>query len=273
MIRNSDGHRAVDLIHSMQAERGFSDMCRREYLYHWQRFGAWAGTTSVIVTDEDCGRFLTWMQAQGRAAKYCHSIRASLTCVRNAAADRGWCGRPRIRPVRVPEARPVAWTRDEVSQLVTAAGRLPGVYGARSRAAWWQTCIQGAWHTGLRRWDLLHLERGQFDGDGLAEVCQHKTKKLVVVQLPLCVLAELPDRGVLWPWPYSYESFRVTFARIVGASGVPTGPWSRLRKSAGTAAEEIAPGCGHLLLGNERRTFEAAYWSRKKTPPVVLPGV
>jgi len=264
---------AAGLINALYQERGFSDLCRRDYLYHWAGLAKWCGSSSVDVSDEMCGRYLSWLESRGKSAKYCHSIRASLMAVRNAAADRGLCERPKIRLVRVPESRPVAWSREEVSSLVAAAGTLNGRYASRRRAEWWQSAIRGAWHTGLRRGDQLGLERCQFDCQGLADVVQHKTGKLVPVRLPVDLPESLPQTGRLWPWPYSYENFRLTFRRIVQVSAVRAGSWKRLRKSAGTAAEELAPGRGHLLLGHERRTFEAAYWDRGREPPVALPPV
>jgi hypothetical protein len=267
----STANSAAEFILRLQQERGFCDAAREMYHYAWQGLGRFCGRWDIEVDDETCGRFLSYLQKIGRSAHYIHSVRASLAVVRNAAHDKGIGSRPHIRPVKLPDLHPQRWTQDEVANLVRAAHSVQGLYGIRrTKAHWWSTAIRGAWHLGVRWKDQMRLEKGQFDSQGICLLEQHKTGKLVPISLPLDFLGDLPT-GRMWPWPYTYECFRKTFAAIVEASSIRPGPWKRLRKSAGNAAEELAPGRGHEFLGNERRTFEKYYLEKNGHPVVILP--
>ena len=263
-------HTATEIIEAMREERGFSAECAKTYRCHWRMLGQFSGSSDVCVSDETCGRFLSYLEQQGKARYYVRSVRASLLAVRNAASDYGLCERPKIRAVKVPELHPQAWSREEVQTLVKTARELSGTVNTRQAGEWWSTAIQGAWHLGVRLTDQLAIKRCQFDQDGVARFNQHKTGRLIVCSLPLTLLDSIPSRGRLWPWPHSYEHFRRVFAGIVKNAEIRRGPWKQIRKSAGNEAERLRPGQGHLFLGNERRTFERHYQVRSMHPAVML---
>jgi integrase len=148
--------------------------------------------------------------------------------------------------------------------LIVAAAALPGCFRTLdlSRAEYFSTLIRVAWDSGLRRRDLHKLRTRDLQPEWVHY--QQKTAKPVRVRLRASTLdvvkrwARRPD-AVLWPLWGTDEVFRSTFAKIVRTAGIPPGPFKRIRKSSGTAAEAACPGAGHLLLGNTRRVFERHY--------------
>ena len=255
--------RVTEFLTDLQQEKGFADETCRTYRSHWKCACRWLGDDDLFsLTVRDLNRYLTSCERDGHAAATIQSIRASLSAVLRAAQER-WPGvapAGKVRRVRQPVVLPQTWTVAEVQRLIEAAN-----------TRWWNTLLRGAWYTGLRRTDLLLLERQQFDGEGVAEIVQHKTGKRLAIAMPVSLLQELPHVGKLWTWRLSYETFRRQFAAIVKRAAIPRGPFKRIRKSAGNEAERLRPWCGHLFLGNERRTFERHYLARSGQPVVRLP--
>jgi hypothetical protein len=130
------------------------------------------------------------------------------------------------------------------------------------RAVYFDTLIRTAWDTALRRRDLHRLRHDQIGPDWVDT--QHKTRKAIRARLRPSTLAAIERWGrapdcVLWPLWGSETVFTDTFNKIVAAAGLEHAPWKTIRKSAGTAAEALAPGHGHELLGNTRQVFERHY--------------
>lgn len=259
MIRHPSVREWID---QYVTERQMGDSGARVLRCHWRCWFRWAGDERWPA-GSDVARYLAHM-APTHAAASLVGVRASLLSVTRWAAEQGVCEAVRCRPVRAPELLPEAWTVDEV-RLLVAAGY--------DRGEWWGSVIQAGWHSGLRWLDVTRIERRQFDGGGNGCLIQHKTGRAVAVWLPPMLIATRPATGPMWAWRWSYEHFRRQFVEVVSAAGIPHGSWKRLRKSAGNAAEELAPGRGHLVLGNTRRVFEAAYLVRSASPVVRLPLV
>ena len=266
-----------ELLAALQLESGFTDETLRVYQSHWKGACEWLGMWAFEqIGVSDLNRYLTFCERNGHAASTVHSIRRSLLVAMRAAHER-WpqlVPKPKLRKVRRADLLPEAWTRHEVSLVVAAAESYHGwLPGWERRSDWWASFCEAAWHTGLRRTDLLLLERGEFDQSGNAVIRQHKTGKRIPIWLPANVLEARPDRGKLWVWKLSYETFRRQFSEIVSIAGIPSGPFKRLRKSAGNEAERLRPGMGHEFLGNERRTFERYYRLPTNLPITTLPSV
>jgi len=268
----------MEWLDSLQLERGFGPAARRNYEGTIRRLGRFCGRT-LTVADwccDDCNRYLAHLFDCGRSPQYVASVRAHLHALCTGLRDAGLLERVRLRPVRRPQPVIDCWDRHEVAALVLAAGRLHVDYRGLPRSWYWQTLIRAAWHTGLRRTDLLGLRRECISPHGSATIQQHKTGRLVAVGMPASLVEQIDSRGplgIIWPWPYSYEHFRREFGRIVAAAGIRPGPWKWLRRASGNAAEQLAPGLGHLHLGNERRTFERSYLRRQSLPLVRLRSV
>lgn len=267
MIRHDDQDSLYRWIDTYQLRHDISEETAAFYRRSIATFERWTG---CVLGPETCDETvvnsgLKRMIDAGRSPHYVRSVRTGVLTIWRDMADAGRCGPPgRIRPVRLGVPIVEVWSPEDVGRLVAAAGELHGTFRTTGldRATYWETLIRTAWDTALRRRDLQQLRRRQV---GLEWVhWQHKTHKPLRVRLRASTL-EAIDRwhrhqdAVLWPPWGTDEAFRAAFRRIVSAAGIAAGPWKRIRKSAGTAAERCCPGTGHLLLGNTRAVFERHY--------------
>lgn len=190
------------------------------------------------------------------------------------------CPRCRLKSWRTPELRVEVWSVDDVRRLVAACSiAFVNTSGFRSvwpwpREAYWRTLIAAAWSTGLSQIDLLSLHRKTI-GDGTWYQTRHKTGKGVTCCISPSVLREIDKHGItgiIWAHPATEEGWRGQFRRIVEEAGL-TGTFKKLRKSAGTHAEKMVPGCGHMFLAHSRKTFESNYYAAPNEPVVRLPEV
>lgn len=228
----------------------------------------WAGEPMTVETIRDDlvnGAILKMIRA-GRSPHYARSLKAGVLAVWRDWADAGVVDYPRrIRPIRSGPLDVRIWTPEEVRQILSAARRLPGEFRnlRLNRAKYFETLILTCWDTALRRRDLHRLRRNEVGPDWVDR--QNKTRKPIRARLRPSTLVAIDAWGrgpeaLLWPLWGSDEAFRATWDRIVLDSGVAEpGPFKKLRKSAGTAAEAVCPGAGHLLLGNTRKVFERHY--------------
>jgi len=229
--------------------------------------GRWAGAdlTAGTISDDLVNRALVALIHGGRSPHYARSLKTAVAAVWRDMADAGLCAPPRrLRKIRTYPPQFTVWGPEEMRQLLDAATALPGRFRTLplDRGSYFATMIRAAWDTALRRRDLHRLRRQDVSADWVDR--QHKTGKPIRARLrdstlqAIDALGRSPD-DLLWPLWGSDEVFRATWNRIVRDAGLPHSPWKTLRKSAGTAAEIIQPGAGHLLLGNTRRVFERHY--------------
>lgn len=229
--------------------------------------GNWAGDRLPLagMCDRRLNSALVAMQEAGRSTDYIRSIKSGVLCVWRDAADAGQCDPPRkIRRLRALVKPPAIWSAEEISKLVIAADTLQGEFRTLplSRSRWWHTLICAAWDSGLRRRDLHRLTREDCKSEFVWK--QNKTQKPVKVRLRQATLAAIDAWGrtddvPLWPLWGTDNAFLYDWHRIVAGAGIPYGPFKRIRKSAGTAAEQVTPGAGHYMLGNTRAVFERSY--------------
>ncbi len=227
----------------------------------------WIGEplTTASISDGLVNGALQKLIQSGRSPHYARSLKTAVLATWRDWADAGHVEYPRrIRPIRSGPPAIKIWTPEEMSRLLAAARQLPGEFRSLrlNRAKYFETMILTVWDCALRRRDLHRLRRNEVGPDWIDH--QNKTKKPIRVRLRPGTLAAIEAWGrgpdaVLWPLWGSDEVFRATFNRIVRDAGIPPAPWKTIRKSAGTAAEAICPGSGHLLLGNTRRVFERHY--------------
>lgn len=241
----------------------------------------WHGAPLTLdnLSDRIVNSIVVSMLESGRSPNYVRSIQQALLALWRDAAVADMCRPPRrIRTIRCSRHRPAVWTPQDIRDILASAGRLRGTLGRSGlcRRSYWSTLIRTAWDTGLRRKDLHRLTRADLT-DG-AVWMQHKTDKPVRLRLRASTLeaidrwGRLPD-DVLWPLWGSETAFQAAWRSLIWHAGVQPGPFRRIRKSAGTAAEEVQPGAGHFLLGNTRAVFEHHYLDESKIIPPQPPEI
>lgn len=219
------------------------------------------------LTDDVVNSLLRRMSLDGYSPSYVRSRRNHLIALWRLAAEQGLAAPPQwVRPVRVPQRTPLAWSREQVERLLREAGRLDGRYRRLDcrRAAWWDLAIRLAWDAGLRRCDQLAAARSEVDDAGRVFVVQRKTGKALPPRLLAPeTLRRLdafldPARELLCPWPFSENHFCGEFRTIVERSHLEGG-WHKLRRSSGTAVEAEYPGFGAAHLGDSEQVFRRHY--------------
>lgn len=215
------------------------------------------------MSDELVNRFLRDYASASKPHTVA-SKRRQLLALWRAASEEGLCKPPRkIRAVRLPETRRDVWSADEVRRLAEAcekvAGRIPisEIQTGPALAA----LVRAAWDTGMRRSDLLRLERAHAEHDGWLEIVQRKTGRLV-----LCRLSETtrklilrtfddwaPQRKLIWPGGHAVaRRLSAMVAELAEEQGLRSSraPFKKLRRSSITAVEQAAPGTGYLQAGH-----------------------
>lgn len=162
------------------------------------------------------------------------------TLVRHAVKERVTAPFPRpIRAVKftLPPVR--AWSREELAHILSVASQMPrGTRHCKYNVllpAW----VQVAFCTGLRRADLLAIERAQIRGNRLA-VTQEKTGHVHVAVLndaALAAIATLPIRGQRIFGDLISEVQIVRVMRRLVKRSVQIGTGKYLRRSSATYAE------------------------------------
>ncbi len=229
----------------------------------WSVFRAWLseqppGTT---FSAQSVSQFLLAKQIAGRSPDYRRSLRNGLVALLRHRGDTD-----RVRPVKLRPLEPECWTTEQVVRLVATARQ----YRYRRDPDYWPTLIEAAYYTGLCQVDLETITRVHIAPDGTVCIRRSRTGKRVVAWLPTEILASRPGTGPLWPRQISAEMFRRHFAKIVTMAGL-AGTFKRLRKSSGTAVEQLYPGRGHEHLANSRAVFERHYLAASHVPPALLP--
>jgi integrase len=270
MIRRTRPKTLREYLAEYQLSRDLRSGTVRQYRIAVSLLDRWAG--HAVRLDELDERLASeWLAAYAETAAP-HTVRAkkqSVLSLWRAASDEGLCDEPRarrVRRVRLPELVVVAWTRDEVEQLLAAAATLPRWHrcGLR-RAAWWDLAIRVAWDSGIRWGDLVALRVDQIGPDGAGTLSQSKTRKVSSFRLSPSTLAALRSsleacpRRLVCPWPTSPETFRDQMTRLVAKAGVRPGTWKWIRRGSGTDVELQARGLGHRHLGNTPAVFRASY--------------
>ena len=200
-----------------------------------------------------------------------------------------WCAKKRMtrtdgqliefpdyaRP-RVPRPRPVAYTADELQQLVSTAkhrkGRISGV-----PAAWyWSTKILAMFQTGERIGAVLAIRWGEVDLERCSLTFLAATRKGHRETITRAISPDLagmmrpqrrPAEALVWPWledrePLSvYPSLRV----LCRTAGVPYHPFHSIRKSTASYLKKAGRSAKTQLGHSSEEMAEQHYYDERIT--------
>jgi len=187
----------------------------------------------------------------------------------------------RVRRVRIPPRRPIAWTPIEVARLADEAGRMPGRWRGTKirRGPNLRALVLADWSLGIRLGDLLRVRCASVAESRVVEIRQHKTGVPVVATLSeiawlaiACTVADEPARDLVWP---QADNTYQTWIRTLRAR-IPIRPGSIkwIRRAAATAAEREHPGDGSRVLGHLRADTARYYLDRSQLDrPIVVPAL
>jgi integrase len=228
---------------------------------------------------QSVNEFLVYLQSMGKRPDTVAGYRRAIMVVWNVAYLEGDAHIPplRVRRIRTPREPVDAFTMAEIRILLETARGLTGYFpnGVR-RADFWTAVIHLAYSTGLRRGDLLQLERAQILENGVARVLQHKTGYQITVRISsdgLAAVNRMAGARAL-PWPYHSNALSRQFRSLVKAAGIRPGQFRWLRRSSASYAEQDCPGNGSRILGHRSsRIFGDFYEDQTIThlAPIVPP--
>lgn len=223
------------------------------------RFAGGAFDTSEL-TGDFLNRFLVARKAAGLAPR---TVRGNRTCAMMLWKEAHEIGEAppvgRVRVVKVPALVPVAFTLDEIRQLIASCAHLRGTFRRFPirRRIYFESLVECAYDSGLRLGDLLSLERAWIWPGGFLSVVQAKTRNTIRVQLRDTTLAKIDECMADWPgraliWPQFAERKRLYeyVRRLVKVAGVRPGTLKWIRRSSASYVEAMHPGCGAAHLGH-----------------------
>lgn len=148
--------------------RGISE--RTQKLYHMTigSYGRHLGVTPTVehhLSEIPVARFLN-ERMRSRSAATAAKDRAQIRALWEFAARRGLTDQfPLLRPIRVPERIPEAWTTEEVCRLIEAAGAHKGAFAGVPAGLFFQALIRVLYDTGERISAVMALQWDDVRGD------------------------------------------------------------------------------------------------------------
>lgn len=196
--------------------------------------------------------------------------------------------RENVRSVAVTPKNPEAWAFDELERVAEAATQIEGhLTNGLPRGLYFSTCLWFAYETGLRRSDVWRFDLGEFDGNRLAAMTQHKTKRVHVVTITSETLRDLRrmsttlknagDKHADTPlrWPQSETTFYYWMRRAREIADVEPEKRNRalqhIRRTGATQVESEG-GLAWRFLGHSRQGLDRkSYVDQRKAVVPITP--
>lgn len=229
--------------------------CTAGYAYQLGRsidlFGETLGHAPAVadLTDESVSDWLQRLE-RSHAPRTRAGHRGNMLILWRFAARRKLCAAPcEVRRCPKPAPMPVAWTIDQVTNLLSACDALPA-----SARTWFRATISVCYETGLRRGDVRRLHRDQFQSDGVIVLRQSKTQCPHVVgirpETASLVLSLSGTYPLACPWCQRW--YDRLWKRLRVAAGLSSGACQQLRRTGATwVAAENGIDAARQFLGHK----------------------
>jgi integrase len=199
---------------------------------------------------------------------------------------------PDYARTRVPKPRPVAYTAEELGQLVRTARHRKGHVGGKPAAWYWTTKIQAMFQTGERIGAILAIRWGEVDFEHCRLTFLAATRKGHRETITRAITPELarvmaaqkgPPDALVWPWLEDrkllscYSSLRV----LCRTANVPYHPFHSIRKSTASYLKKAGISAKKTLAHSSEEMAETHYYDERITgvesaldylPPLDLDG-
>jgi integrase len=184
------------------------------------------------LTDAVAASFFRWLRSQGYPETTVNKFRRTLFSVWRHAAARGLVARdPKVKKLREHREDPDAWSLEEFSRIVDAAGDFQPdrYYGDVPRNHWWVAVLTCGYWTGLRRNSILRIRFDDVDLlTGWLSVPAGNTKtkrgrrcRLGVDAVEAVERIAVPEREYLFVPHPSVKTVDKHFDRILRTAGIP----------------------------------------------------
>lgn len=248
------------------------------------------------LTDQMVNRWAKAMKEKGLNAKTVKNRLTTVCAVWRDAFMAEMCETEprRVVKIKVPRSMPVAWSSDEMRQLLAATDTIPLWFkrtGIR-KSLFWRAFVLVAYDSGLRLNDIESLKRTQIEPSGKVHLIMRKTNAPHVFRLRRATVRaiealepwDVPAReDVIFWWPAGRTEFFRQFRQLLKRAGLSTtyGLTRRIRRSSATAAEAEQPGSASRHLGHADEGLAKRFYldptklpERVVTPPsLLLPGI
>lgn len=248
------------------------DATRRQYGFAVADFSEAIGHAAAVsdLTDDNVAAMMVFLRARKLAAKTINERRGRINALWSWLAKRGIVDKwPTIRRMTEPKRIPVAWSRDELRQLLAACRRLTGKVGDVPANLWWESLHQVAWSTGERITALMSCRWEDLSGEWLSIPAEARKGKTADAQYRLSASAvesldkiRQPSRELIWPWPLHPLYLWVRYKQIRSRAGLPTdrrSAFHRIRRSVASHFEAAGGNATALLGHSSRATTINAY--------------
>lgn len=189
----------------------------------------------------------------------------------------------RIRKIGRITRCTTAWTVGEIKQLIHHIQNIRENRKLKNKLSYglfFASLSLAAWDTGLRLGDLLSIEyewiRVDDEGYGHMTMVQNKVQRPVRVTIDkttmamiTALMAENPQRRLIWPMWARREQFYRTIRKLVKDAGIRKGTFRWIRRASATAVEMVHPGQSYKHLGHADARVTAVHyidWTQLPAP-------
>jgi integrase len=187
----------------------------------------------------------------GNSAPTANKGRAHLRAIWRLAYRKKKVGTlPDVDKLKEMKRRPTAWTTDEFSLILDAAGKAPGEIEGIPARLWWKGLLLMLYYSGLRVGAAVQIETNHIsvaDGETWlfvpAENQKHRSDQKFklppdVADLLRQIIGE--RTGIVFPWPYRREALCRAYRTVVESAGLPCGRRDLFHKIHRLSATQIA---------------------------------
>ena len=253
--------------------RGSRDTTRKKFGYaldHWSALLAREPTLGDL-SDASVVDALWWMvETRGVKPVTANGYGAKIRALWNFAARRGmlttW---PTFQRLPEDAETPVAFSRQQLSAVFLAIDETPGKIGDIHARDWWRSLCLTLWDSAERIAATLSARWCDLTGEFLTiRAAERKGKlgrrKAATYRLHSSTLAaieaiRMPERELLWPWPYCTASLWNHWDRILKRANVPVDRYHQFhcfRRSVASYAQADGMDASALLDHTDRRVTE-----------------
>lgn len=262
---------------------GCSASCKNQYRWNIRRFGRFLGheATLLDLRNTAVSRFLESLKDDGLADATVNTVRKQLVSLWRFCAERRYVKRfPQVRRLREPEREVTAFTVEQLGRLLRVCAAQPGDYCGVPASGWLLGIHHVWWDTGERRGATLKIRRADVDLDAAtilvpAEFRKWRTRdRLYEIQPDTVELLRriwLPERELMFPYPFHFTTFYNRYKKMLVAAGLPTGRrWGphAIRRSHASYLK-LAGGDPQASLDHENAKTTRLYLSPSITREVV----
>lgn len=260
---------------------------RKQYRFAIKDLSDALGRPPVLadLSDENVSLMMIAGRTKRQAVRTINERRGRINALWHWLACRGHVRQfPTIAAEPEPQRIPLAWSSQDLDQLLRACESLRGKVGDVRAADWWRSLHFALWDSGERITALLSARWCDLSGEWLtiqAESRKGKRQDMLYRLAPdtLAAIEKIrqPARELVWPWPLNQNYLWTRYKNIRKRAGLSTdrrSSFHRLRRSVATHAHaaglDASELLGHSTPAVTRKSYLDPRFSQQQRPADVL---